>query len=166
MSGSVLTARSLEPASDPVSPSFSAPFPLTLSPSLQIMDVKTKSIQFYSRNIATICFNSIYQTGNGRRAGEGNQMSFVASSEGTPASTMWGWEPSTQSRLTVGCSFGCLWRRPERCHLNAWMTSASPRPCCPTNEQFPDLRAAPEGLGWPSPDGLTLSADHACAALQ
>ena len=35
-SGSVLTAQSLEPASDSVSPSFSAPPPLIFSPSLSL----------------------------------------------------------------------------------------------------------------------------------
>ena len=35
-SGSVLTAQSMEPASDSVSPSLSAPLPLVLSPNLPL----------------------------------------------------------------------------------------------------------------------------------
>ena len=38
-SGSVLTTRSLEPASDPVSPSLSAPSPLVLSLSLSLSKI-------------------------------------------------------------------------------------------------------------------------------
>ena len=40
-SGSVLTAQSLEPASDTVSPSLSAPPPLTLSPFLSLKNKRT-----------------------------------------------------------------------------------------------------------------------------
>ena len=39
-SGSVPTARSLEPALEPVSPSLSAPPPLTLGPSLPLKNIK------------------------------------------------------------------------------------------------------------------------------
>ena len=43
-SGSVLTAQSLEPASDSVSPSLSAPPPLTLYLSLSKINIKNKSV--------------------------------------------------------------------------------------------------------------------------
>ena len=49
MSGSVLTAQSLEPASDSVSPSLSAPPPLSLSLSLSLSKISIKKI-FKERN--------------------------------------------------------------------------------------------------------------------
>ena len=47
-SGSVLTAQSLEPASDSVSPSLSAPPPLTLSLSLSKINIKKRNFSYSS----------------------------------------------------------------------------------------------------------------------
>ena len=48
-SGSVPTAQSLEPASESVSPSLSAPLPLILSVSLSKINIKKKTIAIVGR---------------------------------------------------------------------------------------------------------------------